>query len=159
LSYLHQTDEFEKGFTLRLNLYCRSKDSKITISEEALSVWILINDNPFYSYKYHDRKIGSGVVSVYNEMSDGTVRMLCWAAILLSPTLPSLLVIDEPELGIHAAWMPVLANWIKDASQKTQLIVSTHSPDLLSYIDSKTVKSKCANFKQLFIFFEKLCSQ
>jgi predicted ATPase len=66
-----------------------------------------------------------------NELSDGTVRMLCWAVILLSPSLPSLLVIDEPELGIHVSWMPVLAEWIKRASKRSQVIICTHSPDLL----------------------------
>jgi len=68
-----------------------------------------------------------------DEMSDGTVRMLCWAVILNSPRLPALIVIDEPELGIHPAWMPTLAEWIKRAAQKTQVIVTTHSPDLLDY--------------------------
>jgi predicted ATPase len=65
------------------------------------------------------------------EMSDGTVRMLCWATILLSPHLPTLLIIEEPEIGIHSAWMSVLAEWIKSASQRTQVIISTHSTDLL----------------------------
>jgi predicted ATPase len=65
-----------------------------------------------------------------NEMSDGTIRMLIWATILLSPYPPKLVVIDEPELGIHPSWMPILAEWIKRAGQ-TQVIVSTHSPDLL----------------------------
>jgi predicted ATPase len=68
-----------------------------------------------------------------DDMSDGTVRMLCWATILHSPILPTLLVIDEPELSLHIAWMGILANWIKQASQKTQIIISTHSPDLLDY--------------------------
>ncbi|WP_013323353.1 AAA family ATPase [Gloeothece verrucosa] len=68
-----------------------------------------------------------------NEMSDGTVRMLCWATILFSPHLPSLLVIDEPELGLHVAWMPILAEWIKEAATKTQIIITTHSPDLLDH--------------------------
>jgi predicted ATPase len=68
-----------------------------------------------------------------DEMSDGTVRMLCWATILYSPHLPTLLVIDEPELGLHVAWMPILAEWIKQASQKTQIIITTHSPDLLDH--------------------------
>ncbi|MGK7872673.1 MAG: AAA family ATPase [Xenococcaceae cyanobacterium] len=68
-----------------------------------------------------------------NEMSDGTVRMLCWATILHSPVLPSLLVIDEPELGLHVSWMPILAEWIKQASEKTQIIITTHSPDLLDH--------------------------
>jgi predicted ATPase len=66
-----------------------------------------------------------------DDMSDGTVRMLCWAVILYSPILPTLLVIDEPELSLHIAWMGILANWIKQAAQKTQIIISTHSPDLL----------------------------
>ena len=66
-----------------------------------------------------------------SDMSDGTVRMLCWATILHSPVLPPLLVIDEPEIGIHVAWMPILAEWIKHASIKTQVIICTHSPDLL----------------------------
>jgi len=68
-----------------------------------------------------------------NEMSDGTVRMLCWATILHSPLLPSLIVIDEPELGLHVSWMPVLAEWIKKAARKTQIIITTHSPDLLDH--------------------------
>ena len=68
-----------------------------------------------------------------NEMSDGTVRMLCWATILHSPLCPSLLVIDEPELGLHVSWMPILAEWIKKAAARTQIIITTHSPDLLDY--------------------------
>lgn len=67
------------------------------------------------------------------DLSDGSVRMLCWAVILCSPKLPELLVIEEPEIGIHPAWMPMLARWIKKAAQKTQVIISTHSPDLLDH--------------------------
>jgi len=76
---------------------------------------------------------GMEVPFYLDDMSDGTVRMLCWATILHSPILPTLLVIDEPELSLHIAWMGTLANWIKQASQKTQIIISTHSPDLLDY--------------------------
>lgn len=65
------------------------------------------------------------------EMSDGSVRMLSWAMVLLSPEPANLLVIEEPEIGVHVAWMPALAKWIKSAAQRTQVIVSTHSPDLL----------------------------
>lgn len=77
---------------------------------------------------------GSDEAFYLDEMSDGTVRMLCWAIILNSPKLPSLLVLDEPELGIHVAWMPKLAAWIKSAASRTQVIVSTHSPDLLDHL-------------------------
>lgn len=68
---------------------------------------------------------------ILSDLSDGTVRMLCWAVVLLSPKLPALLVIEEPEVGLHPAWMKVLATWIKSAAERTQLIVTTHSPDLL----------------------------
>lgn len=78
-----------------------------------------------------------------DDMSDGTVRMLCWATILHSPILPTLLVIDEPELSLHIAWMGILANWIKQASQKTQIIISTHSPDLLDYFTDCAVDVIC----------------
>jgi predicted ATPase len=83
-----------------------------------------------------------GIEEVFTlrDMSDGSVRMLCWAVILLSPKLPSLLVIDEPELGIHVAWMKILAGWIHYAAQRTKVIVSTHSPDLL---DCFTDRSDC----------------
>ncbi len=65
------------------------------------------------------------------DMSDGSVRMLCWAVILLSHKLPSLLVIDEPEMGLHVAWLKILARWIEYAAQHTTVIIATHSPDLL----------------------------
>lgn len=72
-----------------------------------------------------------------SDMSDGTIRMLCWAVILLSPKLPPLIVIDEPEMGLHPAWMKTLALWIKQAAEKTQLIISTHSPDLLDHFTDR----------------------
>jgi len=72
-----------------------------------------------------------------DEMSDGTVRMLCWATILLSPELPSFLIIEEPELGIHVAWLPILAEWIKQAAERTRVTISTHSPDLLDHFSDR----------------------
>ena len=66
-----------------------------------------------------------------NSLSDGTVRMLCWAVILLSPSPPPLLVIEEPEIGLHTAWLSTLASWIKTASMKSQVFITTHSPSLL----------------------------
>ncbi len=275
-----QTPEIRKGLHLDLKLFTASKNSKVTVAEEFLSDAFYQTPYPFYYYRYHDRKIGEGVVSIFNdsseqsshfepvanvptdwlgltrisevlensstppqqtpvyrvrrqlidyikgwrfynannmnletirksepklglsdiflspsgnnlaivienliqqdidfeerlnyamksllpttrrlrpvrtglmtvnvqwyfegisepfylnELSDGTVRMLCWAAVLLSPNLPSLLVIDEPEIGIHPAWMPILAEWIKRASEETQVLICTHSPDLLDY--------------------------
>ena len=60
-----------------------------------------------------------------------------------SPVLPSLIVIDEPELGLHVSWMPILAEWIKKAATKTQIIITTHSPDLLDHFTDRLENVLC----------------
>ncbi|MBF0108039.1 MAG: AAA family ATPase [Magnetococcales bacterium] len=78
-----------------------------------------------------------------SDLSDGTVRMLCWAVILKSPHPGSLIVIDEPELGIHVSWMPTLARWIKEAADSTQVVVITHSADLLDHFSDRVESVHC----------------
>jgi predicted ATPase len=63
--------------------------------------------------------------------SDGTIRFICLATALLQPDPPSTIVIDEPELGLHPYAIEILAELIKSASEKTQVIVSTQSPQLI----------------------------
>jgi predicted ATPase len=65
-------------------------------------------------------------------LSDGTLRFLALAAILLQPTPPPLICLEEPELGMHPDMIRMVANMISDAATKTQLIVTTHSDYLLS---------------------------
>jgi predicted ATPase len=66
------------------------------------------------------------------DLSDGTLKFLCWATLCLSPRKPSLICIDEPELGLHPRVLPVLAGLLRQASTETQLLVTTHSPYFLS---------------------------
>lgn len=63
-------------------------------------------------------------------LSDGALRFLCLLAILCHPAPPPLLCIEEPELGLQPDLMYVLADLLRDAATRTQLIVNTHS-DLL----------------------------
>lgn len=63
-------------------------------------------------------------------LSDGTLRFLCLAAILCHPTPPPLICIEEPELGLHPDALSALARLLREASERTQLIVTTHA-DLL----------------------------
>jgi predicted ATPase len=65
-------------------------------------------------------------------LSDGTLRYLCLLAILCHPDPPPLICIEEPELGLHPDIIPTIAKLLIDASQRTQLIVTTHSTDLVS---------------------------
>ena len=64
-------------------------------------------------------------------LSDGTLRYLCLLAILCDPEPPPLICIEEPELGLHPDILPTIADLLKAASQRTQLIVTTHSDILI----------------------------
>jgi len=66
-----------------------------------------------------------------SQLSDGSIRFICLATALLQPKPPSTIIIDEPELGLHPQAITVLAELIKSASQRTQVVVSTQSPTLI----------------------------
>ena len=65
-------------------------------------------------------------------LSDGTIRFMAILALLLSPTPPPLICIEEPELGLHPDAVSLLADILVEASARTQLIVTTHSDALVS---------------------------
>ena len=64
-------------------------------------------------------------------LSDGTLRYLCLLTILCDPAPPPLICIEEPELGLHPDILPRLAKLLIEASERTQLIVTTHSDILV----------------------------
>ena len=65
-------------------------------------------------------------------LSDGTLRFICLATLLLQPELPSLIIIDEPELGLHPYAIQLLAGLVRSASHKAQVILSTQSVTLVN---------------------------
>ena len=65
-------------------------------------------------------------------LSDGTIRFMAILALLLTPTPPPLICIEEPELGLHPDAVSLLAEVLTEASTRTQLIVTTHSDTLVS---------------------------
>ena len=88
-----------------------------------------------------DVQIQGGTVQVFfhegnytipaTRLSDGTLRYLCLLAILCHPNPGPLVCIEEPELGLHPDVLPTLATLLKEASERTQLIVTTHSDVLV----------------------------
>jgi len=74
-----------------------------------------------------------------SQLSDGTIRFICLATCLLQPEPPATVIIDEPELGLHPFAISMLADLIKSASKRTQVIVSTQSPTLLDYFEPEDV--------------------
>jgi len=68
-------------------------------------------------------------------LSDGTLRYLCLLAILCHPAPPPLICIEEPELGLHPDVMPEIAQLLVEASERTQLVVTTHSDALVDALN------------------------
>jgi len=67
-----------------------------------------------------------------SQLSDGSIRFICLTTALLQPTLPSTIIIDEPELGLHPYAISLLGSLLRSAATKTQVIVSTQSVPLLN---------------------------
>ena len=71
--------------------------------------------------------------------SDGTIRFIALAALLLSEQRPDIILIDEPELGLHPAAMTKLAAMIRRASYNSQIIVSTQSAAFVDEFDGEDI--------------------
>lgn len=74
-------------------------------------------------------------------LSDGTLRFICLATLLLQPTLllPSTILIDEPELGLHPYAITILAEIFKQVAEYRQLIVSTQSVELINELSPEDI--------------------
>jgi predicted ATPase len=74
-------------------------------------------------------------------LSDGSLRFILLAALFLQPQkyLPSIVLVDEPELGLHPYAIGLLASLVRQVSARAQVIVSTQSPLLLDYFEPEEV--------------------
>ena len=87
------------------------------------------------------RHKGSEAYFDASSLSDGTLRFVALATLFLQPDQyrPSVILVDEPELGLHPYAITMLASLVKQASLKTQVIVSTQSPLLLDHFQPEDV--------------------
>ncbi|TQR33125.1 chromosome segregation protein SMC [Campylobacter sp. MIT 99-7217] len=74
-------------------------------------------------------------------LSDGTLRFICLATLLLQPfeLMPNTIIIDEPELGLHPYALKILSEIIKRVSQKKQLIISSQSVELINHFEANNI--------------------
>ena len=79
----------------------------------------------------------SGITIPASRLSDGTLRWLSLLTVLLHPDPPPLVCIEEPELGLHPDMIQPLSELLLNASQRMQLIVTTHSADLIDGLSDK----------------------
>lgn len=85
------------------------------------------------------REKGSDMYFNAHALSDGTLRFICMATLLLMPQPPETILIDEPELGLHPYAITLLAALLRSASTRTQVIVSTQSVTLVNQFDPKDI--------------------
>lgn len=105
--------------------------------------------------QWHQR----GCDDVFNasQLSDGTLRFICIAVLLLQPEelQPATIIIDEPELGLHPYAITMFADIVKQVSSKKQIIISTQSVELLNEFSVEDVivvnkdKEGASNFSRL----------
>jgi predicted ATPase len=74
-----------------------------------------------------------------HQLSEGTLRYLWLTALLQSPGLPALTLIDEPEVSLHPALISLLAEQLREASHRTQVVVATHSDTLIRFLEPREV--------------------
>jgi predicted ATPase len=131
-----RNDRLEEDFSnlgLFLNRLRRHPKAKNAILEALRDLYEGLDD--------FDVSIEGGAVQVFftegdfiipaTRLSDGTLRYICLLAILCDPTPPPLICIEEPELGLHPDILPKVADLLNAASERTQLIVTTHSDILV----------------------------
>jgi predicted ATPase len=79
------------------------------------------------------RHVGRDEVFDVNDLSDGTLRFIALAALLLQPDPPSTIVLDEPELGLHPAALAYLAALMHQVAPDVQIIAATQSPTFANH--------------------------
>ena len=85
------------------------------------------------------RHRGSDELWAADTLSDGTLRFICLCTLLLQPTLPAIIILDEPELGLHPAAIVILAALLESASVRAQVLVATQSVTLLNQLTPSEV--------------------
>ena len=94
----------------------------------------------------HERDGGNERGSWFDlsQESDGTIRLLALLTALFQDPAPSLIGMEEPELAIHPGAMAVLSDTMKEAALRGQVLVATHSPDLIDRLPIESIRAVTA---------------
>ncbi len=132
-----RNDTLEEDFS-NLGLFLNRLKTRFPVAKKAILAGL---KDLYDGITDFDVLIEGGTVQVFftekdfgipaTRLSDGTLRYLCLLAILCDPEPPPLVCIEEPELGLHPDILPKVADLLKAASERTQIIVTTHSDVLV----------------------------
>jgi predicted ATPase len=110
-------------------------------------------NNNVIQLEWREKGFPDAYFNAYN-LSDGTLRFICLATLLMQPEPPKTIIIDEPELGLHPVAINKLASLIRKTSNKVQMIVSTQSINLIDNFEPEDIivadrKDKSSTFRRL----------
>ena len=83
----------------------------------------------------------NGLEIPFGNLSDGTLRMIGYCSLLYSPDIPTLIAIEEPERNLHPGILEDVASILKRLSQKTQVVITTHSSQLLDCFSMEDIST------------------
>lgn len=93
-----------------------------------------------------------------HQISDGSLRFMALATLLLQPpkSLPKVIILDEPELGLHPSAISILTGMVRTASQHSQILLATQSTRLIDEFEANDIivverdeKERCSTYKKL----------
>ncbi|MDR1091505.1 MAG: AAA family ATPase [Prevotella sp.] len=98
------------------------------------------NEKGYVSLKWTDI-YPNDYVFLPEQFSDGAIRFIALATLLLQPTktMPNVIIVDEPELGLHPSAIGQLATMLKEAAMHTQVVVATQSPGLVDEFEAQDI--------------------
>jgi predicted ATPase len=156
--------EFNTGPLAKTRTGVSTASRKDALAEDGSNLAVMLNEMEFNGAKervthYLSRlnegfrdvlvRLEGGIARVYvreerlseptpaNRLSDGTLKFLCLLTVLLDPKPPSLICLEEPELGLHPEAVQVVAELLTEAAVRAQLIVTTHSESLVDALSSQ----------------------
>ena len=101
----------------------------------------VLEPNPFNEeiIRLEWQDIHSEKIFTANDFSDGSLRFICMATLLLQKNLPRIVLLDEPELGLHPTAISILAGLLRKATNRAQVIVSTQSVNLVNEFEPEDI--------------------
>jgi predicted ATPase len=131
-SFLYNTNENDKV------VYNRIISTIQSVAPYFSDFYLKPNKEGHLRLQWQD-KYGSTIYGA-NDFSDGTIRFIALATLFLQSDLPSTIIIDEPELGLHPFAISKLAGMIRSASSRdSQVIIATQSSDLVNHFNPDEV--------------------
>jgi predicted ATPase len=121
--------------TLATNLEFREQwDELQSFLSAAMPEFIALTPMPvpgtrYAAIQWRERDVSATLSAA--DLSDGVLRLLILGVICLSPHPPTLICIDEPAIGLHPKVLPLVGGLLRRAARSSQVIVLTHSPEML----------------------------